>query len=191
MTHKIKNYINAHQDAINLLNDNIEVIEKICEKVIFSLNNGGKLFFMGNGGSAADAQHLAAEFVGRFRRERKPLAAIALTTDTSILTAIGNDYGYDQVFRRQIEALATSNDIVFGLSTSGNSANVIEGIKAAKSKNITTVGFLGKDGGALKNMVDMDMLIPLNETSYVQEMHILAGHIICEIVESELFDDKL
>ncbi|MFA7114983.1 MAG: D-sedoheptulose 7-phosphate isomerase [Candidatus Omnitrophota bacterium] len=191
MTHKIKNYINAHQDAINLLNDNIEVIEKICEKVIFSLNNGGKLFFMGNGGSAADAQHLTAEFVGRFRRERKPLAAIALTTDTSILTAIGNDYGYDQVFRRQIEALATSNDIVFGLSTSGNSANVIEGIKAAKSKNITTVGFLGKDGGALKNMVDMDMLIPLNETSYVQEMHILAGHIICEIVESELFDDKL
>ncbi len=143
---------------------------------------------MGNGGSAADCQHIAAELVGRFKSEREGLPAIALTTDTSILTAIGNDYSFNEIFARQIEALANKGDLVIGISTSGNSENVIRGILKAKKIGCYTVGLLGKDGGKLKNLVDLAIIIPSNNTPRIQECHILIGHIACEIVDKEFSD---
>jgi D-sedoheptulose 7-phosphate isomerase len=141
---------------------------------------------MGNGGSAADCQHLAAEFVGRFKLERKGYPAIALTTDTSILTAVGNDYSFDSIFSRQIEALGKEGDLVVGISTSGNSKNIIRGVEKAKELGLYTVGLLGKDGGALKDLVDLPLVVPIDNTARIQECHILIGHIVCEIVEERL-----
>lgn len=167
--------------------------QKNCERIIDvvhliaeTLRSGNKIMLFGNGGSAADAQHLAAELVGRFRKERLPLAALALSTNTSSLTAIGNDYGFDKVFSRQIAALAKKEDIVVGISTSGSSQNVITAVNEAKKLGIPTIGLLGKNGGELKDIVDTALIIKTDDTPRIQEMHILAGHIICEIIETTL-----
>ncbi len=181
----IENTIATHGQALKILARLAPVIKKIAALCIAALSNGGKIIFMGNGGSAADAQHLAAELVGRFKRDRQALGAIALSVNSSTLTAIGNDYGFESIFSRQLEALANPRDLVVGISTSGKSINVINAVKKAKELGLLTVGLLGADGGKLKSLVDTSLIIPLPETARVQEMHILAGHIICEIVESE------
>lgn len=151
-----------------------------------SLANGGKIMFCGNGGSAADSQHLAAEFTGRFIKDRRPLAAIALSTDTSVLTCISNDYSFNEVFSRQVAGLGNGGDCLVGISTSGNSSNVIEAIKSAKSKGIFTIGLLGRDGGKLKELCDLAIVVPSNTTARIQEAHILIGHSICGGVETAL-----
>jgi D-sedoheptulose 7-phosphate isomerase len=164
----------------------VPAIEDVSRLVHERLKAGKKLLFFGNGGSASDSQHLAAEFVGRYEKERRGYPAIALTTDTSILTAIGNDYGFDTVFERQIEALGQSGDIAFGISTSGNSENVIRGIQKARQKGLTTVVFSGRDGGKLKGLADHSFIVPSQKTARIQECHILIGHIICERVDELL-----
>jgi D-sedoheptulose 7-phosphate isomerase len=151
-----------------------------------ALRSGHKLLFFGNGGSAADAQHLATEFVVRYRRNRRALAAIALTTDTSALTAIGNDFGFDELFARQVEALCSSGDVAIGISTSGNSENVIRGLQAAKAGGAVTVAFTGEGGGRLAGRVDCSIRIPSTVTARVQEMHLLLGHVLCAILEHEV-----
>lgn len=148
---------------------------------------GGKALFCGNGGSAADAQHLAAEFVGRFLAERRPLAALALNANSSALTAIGNDYGYEQTFARQIEAFARAGDVVVGITTSGNSANVIEAFRRAHALGLRTIALTGRSGGKLREHADFLLNVPSDETPRVQECHILIGHCLCEAVEQALF----
>jgi D-sedoheptulose 7-phosphate isomerase len=150
------------------------------------LRSGGKLLLFGNGGSAADAQHLAAEFVGRFQMERHPLPAIALTTDSSILTAVGNDYGFEQIFARQVQALGRSGDVAIGISTSGNSSNVTGAIKQAAKQDLNTIGLAGRDGGSLAKCVDISITVRSSNTARVQECHITIGHILCELVENDL-----
>jgi D-sedoheptulose 7-phosphate isomerase len=160
-----------------------EDIVKFADVSKTALARGNKILFMGNGGSAADSQHLAAELVGRFEKERRGLPAIALTTDTSILTAVGNDYGFNRVFSRQIEALAVAGDVVVGLSTSGNSPNVVEAIQAAKAVGAVTVGMTGKDGGKLSALCDVCVKVPSAVTARIQEGHIFIGHIICQLID--------
>ena len=161
-------------------------IEKAINLVSDSLKNQGKVMVFGNGGSAADAQHFAGEIVGRYKRERRGYPAIALTTDTSIITSVANDYSFDAIFSRQIEALGKKGDIAFGISTSGNSKNVIEGIKKAKELGISTICLLGKDGGKLKDLAELSIVIPSDNIPRIQETHILIIHIICEEVEKNL-----
>ena len=155
----------------------------MCLLCLNTLQNGNKIMIAGNGGSAADAQHIAAELVGRFTTERRALAAIALTTDTSILTSIGNDYGFNSIFARQIQGLGKSGDVFIAISTSGNSANIMEAVKEAKIQGVKTIGWLGKLGGALKILVDLPIVIDSNDTARIQEMHILIGHILCEYID--------
>ncbi len=155
------------------------------EWFVQTFKQGNKILFSGNGGSAADAQHLAAEFVGRFEKERIALPAIALTTDSSNLTAIGNDYGFDKIFSRQIEGLAQEGDLFIAISTSGNSQNILEAVNACREKSVKTIGFLGKDGGKLAKRVDLPLVVPSDNTARIQEMHIMMGHMICELVENE------
>lgn len=162
-------------------------ILRTASYIVDALEKGKKIIFLGNGGSAADAQHLAAELVGRFTRERKGLPAIALTTDSSILTAIANDYGYEQVFSRQIEALAEQGDVVVGISTSGNSPNVLKAMQSAANKGCVLVGFSSKFGGKLLENTDLCVMVPSSVTARIQEMHILIGHIVCDIVEENFF----
>jgi D-sedoheptulose 7-phosphate isomerase len=162
---------------------------KIVEAAVLiaqCLGAGGKLLFFGNGGSAADAQHLAAEFVGRFVIERHALPAIALTTDSSILTAVGNDYGFDQVFSRQVQALGRPEDVAVGISTSGNSPNVLEGMKQARKQHLKTIGLTGGNGGFLAKCVDIAISVRSTNTARVQECHITIGHVLCELAENEL-----
>lgn len=159
----------------------------IGHKLVNVLRGGGKIFFCGNGGSAADAQHLAAELVCKLRDDRPPLAGLALTTDTSTLTATSNDYSFRDVFARQVIALGASGDALVGISSSGNSANVLAAIEAAKQKNILTVGLLGRDGGAIAGAVDQSVIVPDHDTQRIQECHILVGHIWMEMIEHELF----
>lgn len=182
----IENSVSAHKKTVELFQNNITAIEIIAREFISSLRKGGKIVFMGNGGSCADAQHLAAELVGRFRFNREPLAALALTTNTSIITAIGNDFGFEQVFSRQIKALARPADTVVGISTSGASGNIIKALEEAKIIGAATVGFTGKCKGAMKRMADTLLEVDSVDTPRIQEIHILAGHIICDIVEREL-----
>lgn len=162
-------------------------VEKATRAVIKALKSGGKVILFGNGGSAADCQHIAAELVGRFFKERKALPAIALTTNTSILTAIGNDYSYGRIFERQLEALANKNDVAIGISTSGESANVIKAINSANKKGITTIAFTGGDGGELARVAKISIVVPSKVAPRIQEAHIAIGHIICQLVEDELF----
>ena len=183
MKENIKTALENHQEALKLLEKQSSTIARIASLFIESLEAGGKIIFIGNGGSAADAQHLAAELVGRFRKNRGALAALALTTDTSILTAIGNDFGFDEVFSRQIEAIAKDKDLLVGISTSGKSKNIIKAIEKAKAIGLKSIGFLGKDGGDIKGLVDVDLTISSDDTPSIQEMHTLAGHTICGIVE--------
>lgn len=163
------------------------IIVRAAAAITNCLRSGGKLLFFGNGGSAADAQHLAAEFVGRFVLERQGLPAIALTTDSSILTAVGNDYGFDRIFSRQVEALGRPGDIAVGISTSGNSPNVLAAVRQAASQQMKTIGLAGKDGGALANSVDFALTVPSSITARVQECHIAIGHLLCELMEAEMF----
>lgn len=149
------------------------------------IKQGGKVLLMGNGGSAADSQHIAAEIVGRFKKDRKGLPAIALTTDTSILTSVGNDYGYEEIFARQIEALCTELDLVIGITTSGNSANVVNAMNRAKSIGAKTVGLTGGSGGKLTAICDHNIIVPSDVTARIQEAHIFIGHCLCEILESD------
>lgn len=161
-------------------------IERAVILIIASLRDGGKVALCGNGGSAADAQHVAGELVGRYLLERQGLAAIALTTDTSILTAIGNDYGFDQVFVRQVEGLLRPGDVLVALSTSGNAENVVAAARAAREQGVTTIGMTGADGGKLASAVDVCLQVPSDDTPRIQETHITIGHIICELVEAAL-----
>ncbi len=168
----------------------IEVIAHIAETIITCYKNDRKVLICGNGGSAADAQHIAGELVGRFKMERRALACIALTTDTSIITAYANDYSFDDIFERQVEALGENGDILIGLSTSGNSSNVVKSLSKAKAKGLTTIGFSGATGGKITNMSDITFLAPSEDTPRIQECHITALHIICNLVEKELFGVK-
>lgn len=164
-------------------------IEEASRRVIDCYRAGGKVLVMGNGGSAADAQHFAAELVGRYARERSALPAIALTTDTSILTAVANDYGYDDVFRRQVEAHARPGDVVFGISTSGNSENVCRALSAAKARGATTIVLGGGEGGRMKELADLALIAPSRETPRIQEAHITIIHILCDLVEEAMAAD--
>ncbi len=168
------------------LKHNTEMLTQIAEVVLQAFRKGRTVFFFGNGGSAADSQHLAAEFVNRFRVDRRALPALALNVDTSVLTSIANDSGYDRVFARQIEAFGRPDDVAVGLSTSGASANVIEGIRLARRQGLVTVGFSGGDGGALLRETDHCIIVPSKTAARVQELHIIAGHAICDIVEQEI-----
>ena len=165
-----------------------ELIARAAMQVVKSLRAGGKVFFFGNGGSAADAQHLAAEFTGRYLKERQALPAMALSVNSSSVTAIGNDYGFDHVFARQLEAFGKEGDVAIGISTSGNSRNVIRAMEIAKSKSIFTIALTGASGGLLRDLVDCPICIPSEETPRIQECHILTGHIICEIAEEMLLE---
>ena len=156
--------------------------------IIDSYRNGGKLILFGNGGSAADAQHLAGEMVGRFLKERAALPAIALNTNTSILTALGNDYDFDVIFSRQLEAWVKRDDVVIGISTSGNSPNVLKGVETANSQSAQTIGLTGCGGGQLAKIVDLALVVPSDDTPRIQEAHITIGHILCDIVEKTLFE---
>jgi D-sedoheptulose 7-phosphate isomerase len=175
--------LNSHIEVAKKMEKILPLVEKASELCINSLKNGGKILIFGNGGSAADAQHIAAELSGRFKKERIALAGIALTTDTSALTAIGNDYGYEYVFSRQVEALCNKNDIVIGISTSGNSENVIKAIESAKNIGAKAITLSGKTGGDMKNLGDTNIVIPSNDTPRIQEMHIMVGHMICAMID--------
>lgn len=175
--------IRAHQETARQFESVAGVVADIASRVIAALERGNKILLFGNGGSAADAQHIAAEFSVRFRTERTALPAIALTTDTSVLTACANDYSFDRVYARQVEALSRPGDVVIGISTSGNSRNVIEGLTQAKTLQCETIGFTGGSGGGLKSLCDLCLIVPSPVTARVQECHILAGHIICEMVD--------
>lgn len=174
--------IGLHQSSIEEL---APQVAKAAGMIIESFKNGNKLLLCGNGGSAADSQHIAAELIGRFKKERKGLPAIALTTNTSILTAIANDFGYDFVFARQIEAIGKEGDVLLALSTSGNSQNVVKAVETAKFQGLKTIGLLGSNGGKLKSLVHLAVTVPFEGSDRVQEVHILIGHIICHLIESE------
>mgnify|MGYP001626331339 FL=1 len=185
----IDNYIEEGIKARKEI-DKSKVI-KIADLVANSFRNGNKLLFMGNGGSAADSQHIAAEFVGRFEKEREALPALALHSNSSTVTAIGNDYGFEKIFERQIEAFAKKGDVVFALSTSGNSRNVIEGIKKAKEKECIIVGITGRNGGKMTQLIEEDFLFRVNseKTSIIQEVTITIGHILSKLVELQIYGD--
>ncbi|HHT9158975.1 MAG TPA: D-sedoheptulose-7-phosphate isomerase [Candidatus Brocadiaceae bacterium] len=170
-----------------LLSANLDVIREIADVIIKAYKDKRCVYLIGNGGSAADAQHIAGELIGRFKINRRPLPAIALTTDTSVITAIANDFGYETCFARQIEALAKPGDILLAFSTSGNSKGILNAVQVAKSLRAITIGFTGKDGGLLKSVVDICLKIPSDNTPRIQECHITVGHIICSIVEKEIF----
>lgn len=179
----IEKCFDDHQKALEksrALYPVIEDMAKICEK---ALRSGHKILICGNGGSAADAQHIAAEFVGRFHNERCSLPAIALTTDTSILTAVGNDYSFAHVFSRQVEGLGNPGDVLWGISTSGNSPDVLEALKTAREKGLTTIGSTGKTGGVMVLWCDAFLVVPDEVTARIQEIHMLAAHIICQIID--------
>ncbi len=180
---KIKELIYDDKNIINLINNIID----LCIK---TYKSNKKILLAGNGGSAADAQHFAGELVSRFNFNRPGLSAIALTTDTSIITAIGNDYGYEEVFSRQIQAIGNPEDIFFAISTSGNSENIIRAIKEAKSKNITVIGLTGESGGEMKDLCDYCICVPSNNTPKIQESHLMIEHIICGLIEKALFSEN-
>lgn len=191
------------QIVIDQLNESSRVKQKTAELladaivgaaniIIDAYRRGGKVLLIGNGGSAADAQHIAGELVGKFKLERKALPAMALTTNTSILTALGNDYHYDIVFARKVEAFANHPaDVLIAISTSGNSPNIIRAVEEARSRGIKTIGFLGKAGGKLKDLVDLALIVPSDDTQRIQETHITIGHIMCDLIEQTLFREKV
>ena len=190
MVREIRAQLQAHREVLVLIETQLaERLAAAVDLVVTALAKGNKLLVMGNGGSAGDAQHLAAEIVGRFKLERRALPAIALTTDTSILTAIGNDYGFEQVFRRQVEGLAAPGDVVIGISTSGNSPNVLAALTLAREMGCRTVGLLGRDGGTIGPVVDLELTVPSQDTPRIQEGHITMIHILCDLVERRMFGD--
>ena len=165
----------------------VKVLEKISQEILQAFKSGRKILLCGNGGSAADSQHIAAEFIGRFKRERRSLPAIALTTDSSILTAVGNDYHFDKIFSRQVEGLAEEGDVLIAISTSGNSKNILEAVRQARAMDVVTIGFTGYDGGVLKDSVDICFKAKSKKTPHIQEVHITALHAISEVVENAFF----
>lgn len=175
--------ITEHLAVISRMEQHLPVLQEIAKTMLATFDRGNKVLICGNGGSAADAQHFAAELTGRYLADRRAYPAIALTTDTSALTSIGNDYGFDHLFRRQVEALGVSGDMLFAISTSGNSANVAEAVKLAQTMGISTVGLLGKNGGKLKEMTDIPIVIESDNTARIQEAHILILHMLCETFE--------
>ncbi len=184
--HRIADEVNISiQVKQRVISEQISVLDEIARILIETLRHERKVLIFGNGGSAADSQHIAAELVSRFRRDRGALPAIALTTDASILTSIANDYSFEYVFSRQIEALGQKGDVALGLSTSGNSPNVLKGIGTAKEKGMLTIGFAGEDGGKLKDSVDICFRVPSTSTARIQEAHITVAHALCEIIEQE------
>jgi len=184
---EFEEHLKTSQATFESIGHSVEVAAKLC---IDCLKNGNKILLFGNGGSAADAQHIAAELVGRYKTERKGLAAIALTTDTSALTAIGNDYGYDRVFDRQVEALANTGDVAIGISTGGSSANVASALKLAKDLDCKTIGFSGRGGGEMNELCDINIVVPAQDTARIQEMHIVIGHTICHLIELAFIEAK-
>jgi len=181
--HELQSHL---ETIIKVIEHSQEDLKKAASLVVDTLKNGNKVLLCGNGGSAADAQHIAAELTGRYKTQRRGLAGIALTTDTSAITAIGNDYGYDRIFDRQFEAIATKGDLLIGISTSGNSKNIISALKLAKLMNCKTIGFSGNNGGDMNIHCDLNLVVPSDNTPRIQEMHILFGHTICQIVDNEL-----
>ena len=178
--------LDSHLETVfSVVNSMQDDILKVSILAIKTLKKGNKILLCGNGGSAADAQHIAAELIGRFKIERKGLPGIALTTDTSIITAVGNDYGFDRIFDRQIESIAQKGDMLIGISTSGNSLNVNNALKLAKKHECSTVSFTGKGGGLMKDLCDINLIVPSDNTPRIQEMHILIGHIICELIDQD------
>ena len=169
------------------INENLSKLVNVIEAVTGALKAGSKILIFGNGGSAADAQHIAAEFINRFVIERPPLPAIALTTDTSVITSIGNDYDFSEIFSKQIRAIGQPGDIAWGISTSGNSANVLKALEVAKKMGLVTIAFTGKDGGSIAKIADLSINVASSVTARVQEVHITAGHAICELVDIKLF----
>tara|TARA_B110000495_G_scaffold130298_1_gene113491 strand:- start:1795 stop:2370 length:576 start_codon:yes stop_codon:yes gene_type:complete len=187
------NILNSFDESIRVISDSKKLIDEIqsaSDLIIKCFSNDNKVVIFGNGGSAADSQHFAAEFIGRFQLERKSLPAISLTTDSSILTALGNDYSFDDIFSRQCESLVKKNDIVIAISTSGNSLNVINGIISSKNNGAIIIGILGNNGGKIKNLVNLPIIIPSNSTPRIQESHRLILHIICDLVEKYTANKK-
>jgi D-sedoheptulose 7-phosphate isomerase len=184
---EINEHIEVSNNTIQQCSKEIELTANIC---IDCLKQGSKILLFGNGGSASDAQHIAAELVGRYKTERKGLAAIALTTDTSILTSISNDYGYRNVFKRQVEALANKNDVLICISTGGSSVNVLNALEFARELKLKTIGFSGKGGGEFNSLCDINIVVPSDDTARIQEMHILIGHIICNLIDREFTEQK-
>jgi D-sedoheptulose 7-phosphate isomerase len=188
MIDEIRKQLQGHREMIDLLEQELTpAIAEMAGLVSTALANGGKLLVMGNGGSAADSQHFVAEIVGRFKMERRALPAVALSTDTSILTAVGNDYGFECIFSRQVEALAAPGDVVVGLSTSGNSPNVLKALNEARRRGCRTIGLLGKDGGSIRTACDLALVVTYPDTPRIQEGHITIIHIVCDLVEKALF----
>lgn len=181
----LSNAITQHQVMFNQLNALIPHIVEVADELRACIQRGGKILLCGNGGSAADSQHIAAEIVGRYKKERRGLAAIALTTDTSILTSVGNDYGYDYIFARQIEALCRPEDVVIGITTSGNSSNVVKAMIEANAIGATTIGLTGGNGGQLKELCKFNLVMPSNDTPRIQEAHIFVGHSLCDLLEAD------
>lgn len=179
----IKSELEGHLTTIKATFALEDDIKKACETAVATLKAGGKILLCGNGGSAADAQHIAAELTGRYKTERGALAGIALTTDTSALTAIGNDYGYEFVFSRQLEALGREGDLLIAISTSGNSGNVVKALELARKIGIKTIGLSGRTGGAMNELCELNLVVPSNDTPRIQEMHIMIGHIICQAID--------
>ena len=184
---RVKDLLYASAELKKTVADQLsgEILET-ANRIKASLDKGGKLILMGNGGSAGDSQHIAAELIGRFKKERKAMPAIALTVDSSSLTALGNDYGFDTIFERQVEALAQPNDVVVGISTSGNSENVVRALNKANAIGAETIGLAGNDGGKIKDVANLSIIIPSNDTARIQEVHITIGHIICELIEEDV-----
>ena len=183
MKELIKNHILEHGNVLDSVMKLDESIEKVANIFISCLENGGTIFWCGNGGSASDSQHLAGELVGRFVDERKPLKSVALTADSAVMTCIGNDYGYEHIFSRQIEGLGSKGDVLVAISTSGSSKNVLNAMKVAQKRGITTIGLLGKGGGEAKFLANQSIIVASEVTSRIQEMHILIGHILCDLIE--------
>lgn len=182
----INKHISEHQLVLNTINKLDESIEKVTDLICESLQNGGTIFWCGNGGSAADSQHLAGELVGRFNESRKSLKSISLAADSAVMTCIVNDYGYEHIFSRQVEGLAVKNDVLIGISTSGNSKNVINALKTANKLGVHTIGLLGKGGGDALELANESILVSSGSTARIQEMHIFIGHIICDLIEVKL-----
>ncbi|RYZ29603.1 MAG: SIS domain-containing protein [Chitinophagaceae bacterium] len=190
---KIKGIIEASIQVKQTLLENEELlltIQELTSKIVAALRDGGRLYFCGNGGSAADAQHLAAEFSGRFYKDRNALPAEALHVNTSYITAVGNDYGFDVIYSRLVEGIMSKGDILIGLSTSGNSANIVKAFESARTKEITTVAFTGLTGGLLKSLSDFLINVPSADTPRIQESHIMIGHIICQLAEEQYFSQE-
>ncbi len=190
MIPKIKSIINASIDVKkSILTDDslIQTIEEVVKVITLAFQNGNKVLFCGNGGSAADAQHLAAEFSGRFYKDRKALPSEALHCNSSYLTAVANDYSYDVIYSRLVEGICVDGDVLIGLSTSGNSKNILNAFDAAKEKNTVTIGFTGAGGGKMKDVCEYLINVPSTDTPRIQESHIMIGHIICELVEANIF----